>query len=51
MPALELAIGVTKAAFDKAVAGAGLKVDRLHPGSWKDRPVHFFQDLVELSHI
>lgn len=42
----EFAIGVTKAAFDEAVADAGLKVARYFPGCWKEKPGLFFQDFV-----
>jgi SAM-dependent methyltransferase len=45
-PDPEVAIGVRKAAFDAAVAEAGLVVDKHYPGSWKERSGLFFQDIV-----
>lgn len=42
----ETAIGVRKKAFHKAVADAGLVVEKMYPGSWKERQGLFFQDIV-----
>jgi SAM-dependent methyltransferase len=42
----EVAIGVRRSAFDRGVADAGLKVVEYFPGSWKEQPGLFFQDIV-----
>ena len=48
VPHPETAIGVTKAAFDREVAAAGLRVEAFYPGSWKEKPGLFFQDVAIL---
>lgn len=42
----EVAIGVSKAAFDDAVAQANLKVVQYFSGCWKEQPGLHFQDIV-----
>ena len=42
----EAAIAVDEAAFEPAVEASGLKVVQYLPGSWKDQPGFFFQDVV-----
>lgn len=44
----ETAIAVMREAFDREIAAAGLRVEAFHPGSWKERPALFFQDLAVL---
>lgn len=42
----EVAIGVNRAAFDEAVATAGLRIVHTYSGSWKEQVGLFFQDIV-----
>jgi hypothetical protein len=42
-------IGVTPIGLEKMSAEAGLSVQTIHPGYWKERPGLFFQDVVVLE--
>ena len=44
----ERAIGLTRAALDDLATGAGLTVERVRPGTWRERRGLYFQDLVVL---
>lgn len=44
----ERAIGLTVEALDRLAAEAGLVVERVSGGTWREQPGLYFQDLVEL---
>lgn len=44
----EDAIGITREALDDAVEQAGLRLEIHHPGTWKERPGLYFQDVLVL---
>lgn len=46
----EQAIGISAAGLDEMLAGAGLTVLQHYPGSWKDQPGLYFQDVLLLGH-
>ena len=45
----EIAIGVKNADFEHAVKDAGLSIEKIHTGAWKDKPSLFFQDIAILK--
>lgn len=45
----EHAIGIQKSGFESLLKEAGLRLDRLYPGTWKERPGLYFQDVAILS--
>lgn len=47
----EVAIGVTKEAFLRALSDIGLRLASFHPGQWKDHPGLFFQDIAVLEKV
>lgn len=42
----EEATAIRKPAFDRIIAQAGLKLEQFYPGSWKEQPGLFFQDIA-----
>lgn len=47
----EEAIGITSAGLDLLLAEAGLQLDRLYAGNWKEMPGVYFQDVLVLQKL
>jgi hypothetical protein len=45
----EMAIGVTTAGRDRLLAASGLQIIQHYPGSWKEAPGVYFQDVLILG--
>lgn len=45
----EVAIGVLEDAFLREIANAKLRLEKFYPGSWKEQPGLFFQDIAVLK--
>ena len=43
-----MAIGVTTAGLDRLLAASGLQIVKHYPGSWKETPGVYFQDVLIL---
>lgn len=45
----EAAIALERDSLDDLAAHAGLKVRHVHPGTWRERPGVYFQDVAVLE--